>query len=86
MPWNFRASISTSDVLPTPIGPSTATWRSVTSPSVGMAIGSDSNAKRYRVSTSAIPQSASVTDTKPLAVKNAASTRDRSPGFTIACW
>ena len=32
-----------------------------------------------------MPQAASVTDTKPLAVKKAASTRERSPGRTIAC-
>src|SRR4029077_3995510 len=36
VPWNFRESISTSEVFPTPIGPSMARWRSLMSPSVGI--------------------------------------------------
>ena len=39
VPWNLRESISTSDVFPTPIGPSIARWRSRTSPSDGIDIG-----------------------------------------------
>lgn len=39
-----------------------------------------------RSNTSAIPQTASTTETNPFAVKKAALIRERSPGFTIACW
>ncbi len=87
MPEKRLARRPTSEVFPTPIGPSIAMWRSGNSFGVGAGTGGEFTGPRgyRRRKTSAAPQAKTATESQPLAVKKAPSTRERSPGFTRTC-